>query len=166
MDRRSFLSRQFVSVFTLILASAKTSRYLLFGGPLEIWTNFGGFYLAIIAEKAADKYNRLEIAVETFLPEGQHYNTTVLERLRSAGVIEPNDPLTEFVSVRSMRANDAFIETVSIRTPIKTIRVKGPFVFTVDGTRIDNDSSSRYLIQPKNVVKIFLEPGKTGDVVA
>lgn len=97
---------------------------------------------------------------------GAYYRTTVLERLRAAGVVEPNDPERNFFSTTARP--DSFFKVITVRVNGISYRVKSEsFRFRVNGRLPVGPevSAGSHEIAADDVVGVELEPGGLAQVL-
>lgn len=129
----------------------------------------GDYTLAVRGEGYPD----LRYLYATLSPNdaGQYYPSSVMERLRAAGLIEPNNPETNFFSTRSMLpwdgapGNDAFFRVITFRAFGRAFRIESEaFLFLVNSELVVGDgvSAASFSLEPQDKVSVMLYPGATG----
>ncbi len=134
---------------------------------VPIYEVFGDFYTEIRLLRSGGAVDYFYATLGTYHPKGKFYRTTVLERLRAAGLVEKNNPLGGFIAVTEMREAQPFIKVITLKTTEKFLAIEGGWWFLVNKILVTGDevNASQSIIEAREEVSITLAAGTTGKIL-
>lgn len=163
MNRRGFLALPLTYCFAHAASFAQSSEISIVGQA-------GGFNVVAKFVRDGLIVYHLDINVVPSSAGQGYFHTTVLQRLQSAAVVEPNDPLNDFYPTIAQSpegsGEQALIQIVTIRTLDHSLRIKGEFWFYVNGDYPlgPGVNAAQYPIKAYDSVRLTLAGGLPGRI--